>query len=101
MIDGIDRAFQLRREEPILHILHFRRAHHEASAMDVYDGGQWIIGRDRPVVSTRIDFAPNALSTWISSVAISGRFGFGTAPASSSALARRCVKNSAVSGGSC
>ena len=49
MINGIDRAFQLRREEPILHILHFRRAHNEASAMDVYDGGQWIIGRDRAV----------------------------------------------------
>jgi hypothetical protein len=43
MIDGVDRAVQLRREEPVFHILHFRRAHDEAAAMDMYDGGQRII----------------------------------------------------------
>jgi hypothetical protein len=49
MIHGIDRASQLRREEPILHILHFRRAHHVAAAMDVQDNGQWAVGRDRAI----------------------------------------------------
>jgi peptide/nickel transport system substrate-binding protein len=49
-----------------------------------------------PVVADNYEFF------WqrISSVAISGRFGFGTAPISSSALARRRVKDSAVSGSS-
>jgi hypothetical protein len=45
MIHGIDRASQLGREKPILHILHFRRAHYEAPAMDVYEDGQWVVGR--------------------------------------------------------
>ena len=44
MIHGIDCAAQLRREDPVFHILHFRRAHHEAAAMDVYDDGQRIVG---------------------------------------------------------
>src|SRR3712207_5173660 len=49
MIHGIDRASQLRREEPIFHILHLWRTHHEAPTMDVYDGGQWGVGGDRAI----------------------------------------------------
>src|ERR1051326_1609437 len=60
-------------------------------------GSSEVTGR---YVKTRIGFAPNALSTWISSVAISGRFGFGTTAASSSAWARRRISVSAVSGSS-
>src|SRR6188508_2827541 len=49
-------------------------------------------------VRTRIGFAPNALSTWISPVAMSGRSGVGTEPSNASASARRRIKVSAVSG---
>ena len=46
IIDRIDRASQIRREQPILHILHLGCARHEAAAMDVHDGGQRVVGLD-------------------------------------------------------
>ena len=86
IIDRIDRASQLRREEPVLHILHLGCARHEATAMNVHNGGQWVVGRDRAIGQTRIAFAPNALSTWISSATISARSGLVMVPMSSSKL---------------
>src|SRR3954466_14501404 len=48
-------------------------------------------------VRTRIGFAPNALSTWISPVTMSGRSGVGRGLSNASASARRRTKVSAVS----
>src|SRR4051794_19705625 len=49
MIHGIDRASQLCRKKPVLHILHLWRARDETPAMNVEDGGQWSVGRSRAI----------------------------------------------------
>src|SRR5215471_17358889 len=100
MIDRIDRASQLRREQPIFHILHFRRTHHEAAAMDVYDDGQWVVGGDRAIRqnSDRLCAKGTLDMNFVSGDIRQVRYWNGAINAS--ALARRCLKVSAVSGGS-
>jgi len=68
--------------------------------MDVYDDGQWVVGRDR-AIGQNADrrCAKRTLDMDLVGGDI-GRFGFGTAPVSLSASARRRVKDSAVSGSS-
>ena len=68
--------------------------------MDVYDDGQWVAGGDRTIRQNSDRLCAKGTRDMDSSVAISGRFGIGTAAINASALARRCLKVSAVSGGS-
>src|SRR5215472_7616637 len=46
IVHRIDGAPQIRREQPILDILRFGCARHKPAAMDVHDGGQWVVGLD-------------------------------------------------------